>query len=779
MRPANSLALAALLLGPAPQQQPDRQMVRAQLAALAGPDENARRAAEQRLEEIPHLFAGLVRSIAADESPDLRAAARRWLPHPVWWGVLDGRIGEVRRRERELLGENPDWTLDALARAGAALAARGGAELQAGLKLLERAPAPDPRALLPMLDDPATARLALAALGRADEALALREALRRLREAPDEIARQMTGTLAELGTSDLTPALVEILKVQPGRAEAVVGLLEKIGDARAEEALIEHLAVAPAAARPAVVQALAMLGGPKAVAALRSHRDALPAGDLGRRTVKDALVRLRDPGMSRDLIASGEWGGELLRLGDRGAAAQVVESLRSGRLKVKERQAALELLGVIGSAGELDLLLEHLGDGRFRVAAAAALRELGEARAARPLAEALATTAQAGRVARALATLPLEEAEGSLLELLEDPESNAGATAEAIVLAARLGSPAVKQRLSALVADSRSMWALPAALALGPLLEPGERDALRGRLPPKDEARRTAGLLALALSGDLESVGPSIRAWRGGWLGYDPLRGAAVRLLLGGEAGLRALELEVKAHPEWLDGAEALALRGRDAAREALLLALESPQRMARNRAAVGLAGLGRPAALRELFENGESNAWEPEMDAVVAKAVDDRTASRLRFWAWALQYHGNAAPARVLARRGDAEMASFFRKALRRESVDNAVYPSSNTPALAEALAALGRADARPTFLRLLRSRAATMRALGARVLAKLDGHAAIAPLLPLLDDGEELPDGRRVREEVVDVLEGLAGRAFQGTPRARVEAARRLLVK
>ncbi len=263
-----------------------------------------------------------------------------------------------------------------------------------------------------------------------------------------------------------------------------------------------------------------------------------------------------------------------------------------------------------------------------------------------------------------------------------------------------------------------------------------------------------------------------MRAWREG--GLADRRGIDELLPLDGEAWIRAMETELREHPTWVEGAEQLAFRGHPAGRDLLLTLPRGQDPSGRKRAVVALAALGDGTGLREVVESGDFPVWTPKEEGVLLKVVDADLAERLRLWIWMNAAQTNAWPARALAAKRDPAMGAYYRRALRRDGVDNDVDSSTNLQAAAEAAADLGMSAARISFLRLLRSRAPTGRVLGARALARLDGRAAVPHLVPLLDDGEALVAGGRVRDRVVDVLEGLAGRAFTGPSRARVEAAR-----
>ncbi len=484
---ASSLVLALAMLA---RQAPDSRTLLTHARALAKEDPAARAAAEAYVDGLSMTYLGFARSVTAYEPPEVRDAVRRRLPDSLWAGVMDGTIGDVRRSERALLGDAPGWTVASLSKAGTRLLEGSPAERRAGLRLLARAPASDPAALVPALDDLATAHAAAAAIARADEALALRETRRRFLQGPDALARQVAPLLAELGSPDLTPDLAALLRADPSRASDVVSLLEKIGDERAEEALIEWLPRAPVPY--GVLRTLSLLGGPRAAAAIRRYRDGLDAGDSNRRWATQALARLREPGLSRELLDDPPWDADLARLGDRTILDEVVARVRGGRLKIQDRKRALELIGILGGEAHVGLLVEHLKEDRFKEAAAAALAEIGDPRAARPLVEALSTASYGAPFVQALARLPLSDAEAPLLALLDDPEENPGVMPDAIALAGRAGGPRMKERLAALMTGRAWSSARVAARALGPLLTAEERDALAARPPEKDARGRQA-----------------------------------------------------------------------------------------------------------------------------------------------------------------------------------------------------------------------------------------------------------------------------------------------
>lgn len=783
MRATSSLLLAAWICG-----AQDLEL-RKRLQDLAAADEVTRDAARAYFDAQPVQQVWRFRSMAANEPAAVRDAFRTLLPHPMWDGVLAGRIGEVRRRGEELLGPDPPKSAGDFARAGARLAKDG--DPQAALRLLEKVPAADAKILLPFLEspDPVTARRAVAALARVDEPRALKEGLRLLKEGPDDVARAMALPIADFGSSDLTPELVGLLKSHPGRAGAVIELLQKIGDERAEEPLIGLLPSCGEKDLYGLVQTLSLIGGTKAVAALRASRDALPAEDEKRRWFTDALVRLRDPAAARELLSAGSWGDELKRLGDRSILEELVARVREGKLKIRDRNAALELIGLLGSKDHVDLLVGHLKDDRFRESAAEALGEIGDPRAARPLAEALRDAEQGMAIAEALERLPLAGAEATLLEILEDPEGHEGVMAEAIRLAGRLGGAKVKEKLSRLVEEkdlARRLWSLPAARALGPLLGPDDQARLR-----PGAASMPAVALALALSGDAGGSRACAAAARAGRI-QDEVRGGNALFSLRPESKewMGAVEAEFKGNPNWLDAAEFLAHRGNGAGRGLLTGILGTRDSWTRTRAAAALAALGDPAGVEYFLAGAETYSWVPATERVFAKALDATGTERLRLLAWS-QSSLNQVPARVLAFRRDGAMVPLFRSSLRRDHIDNEAGAQSNTPSMAEALAALGRKEMKSSFLQMLRSRAPGKRALGVRCLVMLEGRGAVPALVPLLDDGDELPvepgarvavafglpaEERpgRVRDTAVRAIEGLAGRRFEGTPREQIEAAR-----
>ena len=146
---ASSLVLALAALA---QQAPDSRILQTHARALAKEEAEARAAAEAYFDGLSTLYLGFARNVTAYEAPEVRDAVRRRLPHPFWAGVMEGTIGDVRRRERELLGDPPVWTMAALSKAGQRLLEGSKAERLAGLRLLARAPgeairsAPLPRA---------------------------------------------------------------------------------------------------------------------------------------------------------------------------------------------------------------------------------------------------------------------------------------------------------------------------------------------------------------------------------------------------------------------------------------------------------------------------------------------------------------------------------------------------------------------------------------------------------------------------------------------------------
>src|SRR5207245_2884977 len=141
-------------------------------------------------------------------------------------------------------------------------------------------------------------------------------------------------------------------------------------------------------------------------------------------------------------------------------------------------------------------------------AAAAGLAELRDPRAVKPLAEALKTADEAGPFVRALARLPLAEAEPALLEILDDPEGHEKVLDGAVGLAARLGSAKLKARLFEMVTAGESSFIHQAEMtwAAARLMTSEDLPRLeKGRAPAKDAAGKNAAFLLTAL-GDPEGT---------------------------------------------------------------------------------------------------------------------------------------------------------------------------------------------------------------------------------------------------------------------------------
>lgn len=792
-----SVSLAALALL-ASQQYSDAE-ARKKLGALgAAREEAALKSALESFDAMPLIHMSFLESTAASMGQEVYEAFRRRLPHPAWRMLLvRATVGDARRKEAELLGPDPKARPEDFARAVEKLFDKPDRESRFwALRLFQQVRAPAPEKLAPFLKDP-DAELALAAAGALSwtgDPAAEKAVFEAFKAAAPEAAIRMTYSAANAVGAEATPELVKMIEQDPARARAAAVVLQAVGDARAEPALLALVDGAEEKELWGRLEALSLIGGEATIARLREYAKGLPEGDRRRPWVRRALVRLRAPGIAGELLAGARAGREKLAylkdeleaLGDRSIVPELVRWSRDPKAKADERKAAIELLGAFG--GPLDVLVEHLADERLEEAAARALGELEDPRAARPLAESFKTAEFGHAQGRALLLLPgpLEGIEDPILDVLNDPEGHSFLLSDAVKIAARTGSPRLKEKLLWLLTQEGVL--IPReeiALALVPRLAAADRERLvRGR-SSKVFGAAEACMVALAGMGDADALQEFVkRAAQGRFrdpmdVTVNPLRRFPVE-----PPGLvEAVEAQFRANPSWLDGAEFLSFYGK---REGLeLLKRETATRGWKGeRAGRALLRLGERSVIPDLLLRYEGFHYDPEEEKVLAAALDEEGAARLRLSAWSRRAQVNHPSARILALRGDREMLPFFLRHLRREPVDNEVSNQANDGPFALCLAKAGAPGMKPILLRWLRSTAASRRALAARCLGILEERSAIHAIVPLLDDlGEIRRDpqeekraerARRVREDAVEAIERLSGQKFPGAPAARAAAAR-----
>ncbi len=792
MRRTATLFASLFLLAPAAapaQQRPVnlQQLLRALVAA--GDDPAALEKALEALDAQPLVSLASLHSTAAQEGAVAREAVRRRLPHLAWMGVMGGTLGEARRRETELLGKDAKRRLGDFASAVQDLLSRGDppARLLA-LRLLRTALAPRPGEILPLLadKDPAVARAAAEALRRVARPEMKAGILDAFRSADPASAAALAPLAASVAGPEDAPALLELLKADPSRQRPVLEVVRSTADERAEPALLALLAEAGGRDPRPLLEALQLVGTAASIGPVRKLRDTLPAGDPGREACRQALLALRDPGLAAEIPAGREEvrsaAGDLARLGAVDAAPAIAERLR-GRLKVEERNRLIELLGALGGPDAFDRIVPYLDDERHADAAALGLLLLGDPRAAVPLARALRTAGPRSAVARALLHLPpsAEGVEEPLLEILEDPQGHE-CVEDAFRVAARTGSPRLKARALAFVAESRvvSSRTSGALWDLLPSLGPADREFLL-RAREKSKVRQGALLtLALAATGDPDALRGAIDDLL---RRRHPLRhprdpGRWIEL-----PGLKdAMEEAFRTNPSWVEGAEWLAAHGSRTGAELLLDLARKPGPNRRALSAPALLHLGGPEAIEAYVSFSVNLAWGPvpdphEESAARALGEDSVALLRERIALPTL----NPAALRLLALRGDPVALAFFRSTLRPSRPGAAQSPHEQ--AAAAAFARAGERSLRPDFLRMLRSSSPRRRVLGARCLGLLGDRSAIHALAPLLDDRQieinpswhELdlaPIEPRVCDAAADAIEALLVRTFEAAPARRIEA-------
>ncbi len=795
-RIGSSLAIA-FLLGAQGQEGQSREEIQKRLRTLAAArDEQSREDALKFFDELPLGRMVFLEIVASAEDQAVYEATQRWLPHPAWNGVVRGTIGDARRKERELLGPDPKRAPGEFRLAIQRVALKGDASARKlALRLFRTVRAPDPERLVPLLkaDDPDIATAAAWALVLSDVPALVPEVLRLIKTLPAEAARPLWFILGMAGTPDLIPQLVAGLHSETAPRIEVLRALQMVGDARAELALIDQLERLQKNELFALIQALSFLGGDKSISALRKHREGLPASEKAHDWCREALLRLRDPAAAREILAGVRAGRQelalsaraLARLGDRGILEDLLELVREAKLKVNDHKAAIELIGVLGGKEQVELLIQHLKDGRYAGAAATALGEIGDARAVRPLAEALrgASLGQGTVIARALLMLPLEDSEEVILEVLSDPKGHQSVIWDAIRVAGRLGGDKIKAKLMDILTSEGAFIAnQPAGWAIIPLLRPEDLPRLREGTSPAKPYGRTGCVIALAGMGDPAGLEAFVQAAAGDRIS-DMRNGPrnTLALLSPKPPGLaKAVEAHLLKNPRWFSGAEFLAWRGNDAGRELLKRVLkEGP---ARDQAAAALMRLGDGSVAESWI--GRISSLGADAEEALARALDEAALRLLRDQVWSRTNYGGRVQGRLLARRGDRASAPLFQYRIRAGSEDNDVSDQVDDFVMALALARMGRLEARPDFLRWLRSRSAARRALGARCLALLGDRTAIHDLAPILDDLEAERQSweweRRferialVRDVAADAMEALGGQKFAGTPRERAQAAK-----
>lgn len=819
MRAASSavLVLCGLLLPAGAQEGAGEADLARRLRDLVRADEKGREEVLKGFREVPLARLEGLHALAARLGEPERDAARRWLPHPAWASLFTGTIGDLRRELKDLLkyntptvrsgrrgfiaqfSRNPGRPREEVRQALARLLDEGDSRSRLfALEAFSYFGTPDPKKLLPILEDPdkelaAAAAGALALSGDATLVPPLFKAFQRM---PPAEAQTVVRFLTLWGTSDLVPDLLALLKDSPDRFGTIVQVLGKIGDERAEPALLERLEKSDRNEFYSLILALQGIGGARTIEAVRKHRASLPEKDERRAWETGLLFRLRDPALAGDLrgwlaerkFDAAEMAGSFLRVGDRSIVPDLVRHVREGRPRIEDRNAALHVIGVLGGPDETALLVEHLQDGRFSEAAAAGLAELRDPRSVKPLAEALKTASAAEPFVRALSRLPLAEAEASLLEILDDPEGHEKVAHQAVALAARAGSARLKGKLLEIVAgqDSPLLLRFEAARALLPLVAQEDRPQLRKGLAPADGFAAKASAFLLAGLGDPEGAKHFVSHVVSNRFPWRDRRLSSVLFSFSTPSAvlIREVQASYAKNPNWFDGAEFLAHQGMKDGEDALLKQLDSQGRSVNPRTASALLRMGNVRAVEALLGKHDFFRLPLPDEERLARALEGESLVRLRELARERASVHDQAPLRLLALRGDEASVRLFLPLLREDYLDNAVQPQSNLTVLARALARMKVKQARGDFLRLLRSDAQAKRVLGLECLAALGDPAVIPWIVPFLDDLQPVSPrpldpaqpGQEgtVSEAAIRALEQLSGRTFAGTPRERARAAR-----
>lgn len=781
----SSLVLA-LLVGMSGQDFPNELHLRNQLKALAAAEnETSREAALKFFDELPLNRLHSIEIAASREGEDVQRAFQRRLPHRAWVHVLlrDARIGEARRKEAEIVGPGGKNRPGDFETGIALLLEREDRESRRlALRLFLHVRPPDPARLIPFLRSPDTdiATAAASALGAWGDPAKAREILEAFKGCASETARRLAYTVAEAADPDWTPELMELLKSAPDRMLATARVLMIMADARAEVALIGLLGVLEKNDRYNLIRALSLVGGPESIAAIRKYHDALPEGDERRTWCFDALVRLRAPGIAREILSEARAGriglkhydDRLEMLGDRSVVPDLAAWVQDKSRKLECRKSAIRLLGVLGDGRQLELLLECLKDERLEGSSAQALGALGDPAAAGPLAEAFKQSGSGHEISKALMSLPapLRDVDAPLLEILDDPEGHLVLMNDAVRIAVRSGSARLREKLLDLVTRTgeRLYGRQHVAWGILPVLQPGDRAALKEGQGSSNRDLHAACTVALAALGDAEAVKEFVRLAVSHEVGArtDPEDNVLMRFSTPPPGMTEAVEAAFHKNPKWLDGAEFLAHSGRGEGLGLLKEHAKGGFTATARRAGRALLRLGDRFRIADFLGKYDCLYWYPEGEAMLAAAIDEETAAGLRDVAWSRRLSGHAA-GRVLARRADKAMEPLFRSVVRREYGDNEVSDQGSDGVMALALAKLGARDLQPVFLRWLRSNAAGRRALAARCLAILGDRASIHSIAQLLPDV-------RVREAAIDAIEVLSDQEFKGMLPDRAAAAR-----
>jgi HEAT repeat protein len=406
-----------------------------------------------------------------------------------------------------------------------------------------------PDAVAPLagkLDDPAPAvRVQVArALARLGDPRAVVPLVGKVQDSVPDVRQAVVRALGDLGDPRATQAL--LLALRDTVPEVKIEALAALGRLRAPEAAS---AIAPLAlernpgVRQAALVALGRIATPEAVhalvRALGTQEDAL--GSLDRNPVRDALVTagpaavaeltaLLDRPTSPAVATSAAW--VLGELRATASAPAIVAALRKGAVPTP---AALHALAGAGTAAEVPVVLEFVGDPSLREEALRAATAL------------LDPTRPDGRAVEPLAAT------------LKNPRTSTQDRAAIALLLGRTGAPRAATELAGLVSSKDTTLRLAAIDALGALGAASPAgvadDTLVPLLADADAAIRLHAAVALAASGGDKARRALLAKVEGG----DEIDRFAVLAALGGvlerhpdEATATRLmqELAVAAGPE-------------------------------------------------------------------------------------------------------------------------------------------------------------------------------------------------------------------------------------
>lgn len=504
----------------------------------------------------------------------------------------------------------------------------------------------DVRAVVPLISKiedprPSVRRAVAQALGALGDRRASSALVLTLRDAEASVRVSALSALGVLGDASSTASVASLLASDgaPGVRRAAIGALARLGNAEAISALVAALAVA-SEERDGILAAFTRVGpraAPALITCLRAARpdeklegcalalsatrapeagpairDALERGSVGADAALIALGRAGDPetlaislaylGHADPGVRRAALGATSALLDPRRADGRAVEPLElafeRGQKRRVERLELIRLLGRTGSPRAARLLVpiaEHADDLEFRLAALAALAELGPEAAPRTLLSALSDV-EAGVRLRAALAIRRSAPRGLELALLDRLEHASSQDRGALGLA-----------LPGVFVGSSSAEAVRRVVSLLRTSRGGERDALIEALghAPLPEARAT--LVALGQSGDPADRAKAAEMWvlrADGALELSKL--------------IRDPEPSVRANALW-----ALGGVGTEREMPLLLAALRDPDAAVSANAA---ASLGRVAGRRKLSVERELCAAladrKPELRASVLSAL-------------------------------------------------------------------------------------------------------------------------------------------------------------